>query len=381
MSAYRRCIAAALPRPSCEDHATAPEGHEGRGSQRMWNELHAPGQKYVDGTGARCGSTVRMFRFVCVAACAAMTLLVLPARAIVIGGGGSSHSDCLVVFDAAVNFPADAPKRFRCADGDPCDADGVVNGVCAFDVTVCANSTYAPAQCGLVGVDSIAVDHAVDNGDPKFDPDLQALQNRIDNGIVGPGDPPNTDPDRCALPSRFLVPVVGPLAGNLCKRGKKQLKMTSYGVPMLGVATRDRDKLKMECEPAAAGCDPQVIYAGTFDRIQRQIFDQTCAVSGCHDSQSQTGELLLEQGAAYGNLIDVTPQSPGAAAAGWKRVDATNASSASSFLFHKLTGDLDGTQGARMPFGRGALDDYLVEIVRLWIEAGAPATGWVPDTY
>jgi hypothetical protein len=123
------------------------------------------------------------------------------------------------------------------------------------------------------------------------------------------------------------------------------------------------------------------IFTGTFDRIQRQIFNQSCALSGCHDSQSQTGGLLLESGASYTNLIDVTPQMPGAAAAGWKRVDAANASAENSFIFHKLTGDLDGTQGARMPFGRPALDDHLIDIIRLWIEAGAPDTGWVPGTF
>jgi hypothetical protein len=310
------------------------------------------------------------------AALAVVLLFASVAQALVYGGGGSSRTDCLAVFDAALNYPPDNPKRFRCKDGDPCDADGIVNGVCAFDLTVCANSSFNPARCTLVGVDSITVEHAVDNGDRKFDPEFQALQNRIDNGI----DPPNVDPDTCALPSRFLVPVVGPLAGNVCKRGKKQVKLTSYGVPVQGVIAKDRDKLKMECEPATAGCDPMAIYAGTFDRIQRQIFDQSCAVSGCHDSQSQTGGLLLETGAAYANLVDVTPQSPGAVAAGWKRVDATNASPDTSFLFHKLTGDLVD-QGARMPFGRPALDDYLVDIIRLWIEAGAPDTGWVPGTF
>jgi hypothetical protein len=72
---------------------------------------------------------------------------------------------------------------------------------------------------------------------------------------------------------------------------------------------------------------------------------------------------------------------PGAAAAGWKRVDAANASAENSFIFHKLTGDLDGTQGARMPLIGGSLDDNLIEIIRLWIEDGAPATGWVPGTF
>jgi hypothetical protein len=314
------------------------------------------------------------------AAAAVLFLPVAIAQAVIVGGGGSSRTDCLVVFDADVNYPPDNPKRFRCADGDPCDADGTVNGQCAFQLTVCANDTTDPTRCTLNGVDSITVEHALDNGDRKFDPDFQALQNRINNGIVGPTDPPNTDPNACALSSTILVPVIGPLPGNVCKRGKKQVKLTSYGVPVLGVVARDRDKIKMECEPAPAGCDPQVIYSGTYDRIQRQIFDKSCAVSGCHDSQSQTGGLLLENGASYGNLIDVTPQMPGAAAAGWKRVDAANASPDTSYIFHKLTGDLDGTQGARMPFGGAKLDQYLIDIVQLWIEAGAPQAGWVPGT-
>ena len=315
----------------------------------------------------------------------ALVSLLLPiamAQAIVQGGGGSSRTDCLTVIDAAVNYPPDNPKRFRCADGDPCDADGVVNGVCQFDVTICSNSSYNPTRCTLVGVDSITVEHAIDNGDRKFDPDFQALQNRINNGIVGPSDPPNTDPDVCALPSTFLVPVIGPLSGNVCKRGKKQVKITSFSVPVLGRISKDKDKLKMECDPAPAGCDPMAIFSGTFDRIQRQIFNRSCALSGCHDSQTQAGGMLLESGGAYSNIVDVVPDTPAAAALGWRRIDAANADPETSFMYHKLTGDLpDPELGARMPFGRPKLESYLIDILRLWIEAGAPPSPvWVPGT-
>ena len=318
-----------------------------------------------------------------VLALVSILLPLAPARAVVIGGGGSSRTDCLAVISADLNYPPppDKPKRYRCADGAACDADHTVNGVCAFDVAICANSTFDQAHCTLNGVSSITVDHALDNGDRKFDPDFQALQSRIHQGIVDVGDPPNTDPDVCALPSRFLVPVVGPLPGNVCRRGKKEVKLSAYSVPVQGVAIRDRDKLKMDCDPAPSGCDAMAFYAGTFDRIQKQIFNQRCALSGCHDSQTQSGGLLLEEGASYTKLIDVTPTNGGAIAAGWKRVDAANASADNSYIFHKLTGDLDGTQGARMPLIGGALDDSLIEIVRLWIEAGAPHDGWVPGTF
>src|SRR5262245_44344228 len=177
------------------------------------------------------------------------------AEAVVLGGGGGARKDCLMVFDADVNFPPEKPKRYRCKDGEMCDADGTVNGVCAFDLTVCANSTFNPAGCTLAGVDQIAVDHAIDNRDPKFDPEFQAMQNRIDSGIVGPSAPPNYTAGVCALASRFLIPVLGPFAGNLCKRGKKQVKLAADSAFILGVQSRDRDKMKMECEPAATVCD------------------------------------------------------------------------------------------------------------------------------
>ena len=50
-------------------------------------------------------------------------------------------------------------------------------------------------------------------------------------------------------------------------------------------------------------------------------------------------------------------------------------------MYHKLTGDLpDKLLGERMPRDRGKLDQFLIDIVKLWIEAGAPETGWVPGT-
>ena len=116
------------------------------------------------------------------------------------------------------------------------------------------------------------------------------------------------------------MPIKGPLGNNHCSRKKKKLKLRSLSTPSAGLA-KDVDTLKLTCEPATInGCDPQHLFAGTFDRIQRQIFNQSCAVSGCHDSESQTGGLLLETGASYGNLVNQTPTNAAAIAAGWLRV-------------------------------------------------------------
>ena len=107
-------------------------------------------------------------------ASACCVLVARSATATVVGGGGNQATDCLTVFDAPVNDPASKPRNVRCVDGDSCDADGTVNGVCEFALAVCANSTFDPA-CGLNGVQSIKVEHSADNGDPKFDPQFQAL--------------------------------------------------------------------------------------------------------------------------------------------------------------------------------------------------------------
>ncbi len=307
--------------------------------------------------------------------------------ATVVGGGGSSRVDCLATFDADVNQPAKKPRSIRCADGDStCDLDGVVNGVCNFRVAVCANSTFNPSACTLNGVQLITVEHAADNGDPKFDPQFQALQTRIDSDIAPY---PNNTSDACTTATNFFVPIKGPLKNNKCKRNKKQIRLVTESTVAAGHGTIlvDKDKIDLVCDPPVGGCDPGTLFTGTYDRVQRQIFNQSCAVSGCHDSNSfsDSGNLLLEASAFPGNLINHTPTKADAAALGWKRIvqiDATTGDPATSFIVHKLNGDFPGTGdfGARMPRGRPKLDATLINVITLWIQAGAPDTGWVPGT-
>ena len=300
------------------------------------------------------------------------------AAAAVVGGGGSSATDCLTVFDAPANVPARTPRNVRCKDGDPCDADGTVNGRCEFAVAVCANSTADP-RCTATGVSQVLVQHAQDDGDPLFDPELQALAARI--GLAF--ELPERRADRCSAPTSFHVAVHGPFAGGKCKRGSKTIRLTSFATPPGGRAVADGDRLQLVCDPAPQGCAPRAFFTSTFDRIQSQIFDQSCAVSGCHDSQTTRGELLLERGASYDNLVNRVPTNADAGAAGWHRVtvtDGTHGDPATSYLVHKLTGDLGPGFGKRMPFNRPRLDDALVDVVRRWVEAGAPTDGWLPGT-
>lgn len=299
------------------------------------------------------------------------------ARAAVVefGGGGGARTDCLTTFLGEPNVPVAAPRHFRCADGDSCDADGVVNGECQFSIAACVNSSFDPARCTTNGVASVSVDHAIDNGEPKFDPDFQALQTRI-NGLGFP----NTTADACALPTNIRVALKGPLARNSCFTGTKTLSLETQSVPQLGSVFRDVDSVRLRCDPSPIlGCDPQTFYASTYDRVQRQIFNQSCALSGCHDSQTRAAGLLLESGASFANLVGVAPINGAALTAGWKRV--TPADPMTSLLYRKLKTLPSGGYGARMPRGRRQLNPSLIAVVERWIEAGAPETGWVPGTY
>lgn len=295
------------------------------------------------------------------------------ANATVVGGGGPRSQDCLAVFDTPAALTS-TMRSIRCVDGDPaCDGDGIVNGECKFPVAVCANSTFEPL-CSLSGVQSMFLAHADDNGDPKFDPDFQALQSRIDNSI----DPPSTDADSCTTASNIVVRLKGPYPGNRCRSATKTLKLTTTSTFQGGRFYTDTDALKLTCRPAVDSCDPATLFDGTFDRIQKQVFNTTCAVSGCHDSQTQANGLLLEVGAAYTQLVGATPTNVEAQGLGWDRV--TPGDPTTSLLFHKVTGDLGVNLGSRMPLARPPLAANLIEIIRLWIVAGAPETGWVPGT-
>lgn len=306
------------------------------------------------------------------------------AQAVVYGGGGSPGSDCLGVFAAPANSPAGNPRQVRCVDGEPCDEDGQVNGVCRFSVGYCVNSTQLPG-CSLQGVAEVTVRHAADDGvDPDFDPQFQALQTQID-GVVSL---PEAGADVCTMPTTIRVPVRGPRGRNRCSAGRARIEVTTLSAAIEGRFYSDRDTLRLSCFPSRAegGCDPRTFFTSTFDRVQEQVFNRSCATAVCHDSQSTAANLLLETGASRSNLIDIVPSNGAAADAGWRRIATTGPASAdleTSFLYRKVTGDLpDAAYGLRMPRKRARLDRTSLELLRIWIESGAPddSAGWLPGT-
>ena len=150
-----------------------------------------------------------------------------------------------------------------------------------------------------------------------------------------------------------------------------------------GERFKDNDKLKMFCDPSPLMCDAQTLFSGTFDRIQNQVFDMSCALGGCHDSEAFAGALLLESGTAHGALVDVDPVNGAAFLAGFKRVATTSPTTGdpdTSFLMLKIEGDLGAGMGERMPLGSGKISKGFRDMIELWILAGAPENGWVPGT-
>jgi hypothetical protein len=305
------------------------------------------------------------------------------ASAATLRGGGSTVTDCLMVLEVpGANKPPlpKTPKMVDCIDGDvTCDADGLRNGECVFPLQACINST-AVDGCTPDSVVGSVVDHAIDDGeDPRFDVDFLALQDRIDNTFSFPA----FAPDSCTLSSAVTVRLIGPDSDNMMKKARKSLRITTGGTTGDGDAT-DKDKVKFTCRPEGDKIYALTdLYTGTFDRIRRQIFTPTCAISTCHDSESHENDLILLAGAAYGNLVNVAPYNPAAELDGLYRI--TPGDPEMSFLYRKITADLPFGYGDAMPLEDDPLDPELIELVRLWILGDvvlgpAPATGWVEGT-
>ncbi|GAB3972064.1 hypothetical protein GCM10028806_23490 [Spirosoma terrae] len=140
----------------------------------------------------------------------------------------------------------------------------------------------------------------------------------------------------------------------------------------------------VSCRDAGVGTDTPVA-AGSFELIQQKILTPSCAISGCHASESDASfaqhGLVLAAGVAYANLVGVDPKNSEAKADGLKRVKAY--ASMESLLYHKLNvaaSHHGGKQyGNPMPLGKQLLPDGQIEFIRRWIEAGAPKTGIVAD--
>ncbi len=126
-------------------------------------------------------------------------------------------------------------------------------------------------------------------------------------------------------------------------------------------------------------CGEKEELSPTFDLIQSNILDTSCAISGCHQSTADATfiehGLVLEKSVAFENLVDAEPTNANAKADGLLRVFPNNP--AKSLLFHKIYSNINhhhhnSDYGNPMPLGLELLSEGQVEFIKRWIAAGAP---------
>lgn len=95
--------------------------------------------------------------------------------------------------------------------------------------------------------------------------------------------------------------------------------------------------------------------------IQSKVFNQSCALSGCHGATNNQANLLLTEGNSFSNLVNVQsflfPQ--------FLRVQPNNSSN--SLLIKILKGEVS----PRMPLSRDPLSAATIDSIAKWIDNGA----------
>jgi hypothetical protein len=125
------------------------------------------------------------------------------------------------------------------------------------------------------------------------------------------------------------------------------------------------DELTRAVSDSLYGCVP----AKPFRSIQ-EVFDTSCAFSGCHAVTSRQGQLVLsDEFVSYENLVDKPPHDSDAAAMGLMRVASGDPEN--SYLLRKLRGQGPGDP---MPVGFQPLPDEIIDIIEDWIVRGAHST-------
>jgi len=106
----------------------------------------------------------------------------------------------------------------------------------------------------------------------------------------------------------------------------------------------------------------------TFGQVQSEIFTPRCALPGCHAGSFPAQGMNLSAGVAYGNIVNV----PSREKSSLDRIEPGSPST--SYMWLKVTGD-PSIVGSQMPLSGGPLSQVQLDLLRAWIEAGAPNDG------
>lgn len=108
---------------------------------------------------------------------------------------------------------------------------------------------------------------------------------------------------------------------------------------------------------------PPSTFDPVFSAIQANVFDVSCAVSGCHTGAGAPQGLRLDEANSYGLLVD----QPSSEVPGTLRVAPGDPDN--SYLVQKLEGT--ASVGAQMPLNASPLPQSTIDIIRQWITDGA----------
>jgi len=116
-------------------------------------------------------------------------------------------------------------------------------------------------------------------------------------------------------------------------------------------------------QPLAAGGGSAPLEP-TLASIQASVFSVNCAFSGCHGGGTVPFGLRLDPGFSAGNLINVpSPRDP-------NLIRVIPGNPGGSFIIQKLEGTQ--TLGDRMPQFGPYLPQSTIDVIRQWIQDGAP---------
>lgn len=119
--------------------------------------------------------------------------------------------------------------------------------------------------------------------------------------------------------------------------------------------TTSTDMVFDEIEPASPPDE-----GTTFSFVQENVFDLSCALSGCHSGSTFPD---LSSGQAYASIVDAISSQ------GFKLIAPGDPDN--SYLYIKITAGPD-MSGSRMPQGGAPLPATTTDAIRDWIERGAP---------
>lgn len=140
--------------------------------------------------------------------------------------------------------------------------------------------------------------------------------------------------------------------------------------------------LSIATPPTAAAQDCEESFDSTFELIQKAIFERNgCTSVTCHTGAVPAGGLDLTAEAAYDDLVDAAVESV-AVSETMRRV--VPAKKEESLLWLNVAAASDPSKWRAplrpMPLGFPALTLAELDVIRLWIESGAPELGVVEGT-